>query len=65
MDIEFYDVKTKQKISVHEKDITKTKFVSANGRTTYGLRGKTHDGRSVTKFVSKTDWEKLNVPEAK
>ena len=63
MSIEFYDVKLKKKVSIAEKEIRKTKFVSDSGRTTYGLRGKTADGRNVTKFVSKADWEKLAVPE--
>ncbi len=65
MAIEFYDVKLKKKISVHEKDITKTKFTGASGRVTYGLRGKTDDGRSVTKFVGKAEWDTMNVPEEK
>jgi hypothetical protein len=65
MSVEFYDVKLKTKVSVDEKDITKVKFEGANGRTTYGLRGKTKDGRSLTKFVSKKDWDAMKVPEAK
>jgi hypothetical protein len=65
MDIEFYDVKLKKKVSIPEKDVTKTKFTSGSGRTTYGLRGKTTDGRTVTKFIGKADWDKLKVPEAK
>lgn len=63
MSIEFYDVKTKQKISVDEKQVSKTKFTSDTGRVTFGLRGKTSDGRTVTKFIGKADWDKLNVPE--
>jgi hypothetical protein len=65
MAIEFYDVKTKKKVSVNEKDITKTKFTSDSGRVTYGIRGKTSDGRKLTKFVSKAEWDKLTVPEDK
>lgn len=65
MAVEFYDVKLKKKVSVDEKEITKVKFEGANGRTTYGLRGKTSDGRSLTKFVSKKDWDAMQVPEAK
>ncbi|MEP7285140.1 MAG: hypothetical protein ABI947_05155 [Chloroflexota bacterium] len=63
--IEFYDVKLKQKVSVPEKDVTKTKFEAKNGRVTYGLRGKTEDGRKLTKFIGKADWEKMKVPEEK
>jgi hypothetical protein len=65
MTIEFYDVKSKKKVSIAEKDVTKTKFQAKNGRTTYGLRGKTSDGRTLTKFIGKADWDKLKVPESK
>jgi hypothetical protein len=60
---EFYDVKTRSKINLEKDKIHKTKFVSESGRTTYALRGTTSDGRSVTKFVSKNDWEALDVSE--
>lgn len=62
--IEFYDVKTKQKVSVDEKDITKVTFKSDSGRVTYGIRGQ-YDGRKLTKFVSKADWENMKVKEEK
>ena len=62
MNIEFYDVKTKKKVSIAEKDVLKTTFTTKNGQTRYGLRAKTSDGRNLTKFVSKGDWDKLNVP---
>jgi hypothetical protein len=64
MAVEFYDVKTRKKVSVDDKDIMKTTF-TANGQIRYGLRGKTSDGRTLTKFVSKADWDKMNVPEEK
>lgn len=60
---EFYDVKTRSKIQVQEANVHKTRFVSDSGRTTYALRGKTSDGRSVTKFVSKKDWDTLSISE--
>ncbi|NLX08116.1 MAG: hypothetical protein GXY36_00520 [Chloroflexi bacterium] len=63
MAIEFYDVKTRQKVSLPESDVVKTTFTTKNGQTRYGLRGKTKDGRNLTKFVSKTDWEKMDLPE--
>lgn len=63
MAIEFYDVKTRQKVSLEEKDVVKTTFTTKNGQTRYGLRGKTSDGRNLTKFVSKTEWEKMKLPE--
>ena len=60
---EFYDVKTRSKIQIQQANVHKTKFVSDSGRTTYALRGATDDGRSVTKFVSKKDWETLDMAE--
>lgn len=62
MPVEFYDVKTRAKVSVDDSKITKTTF-TANGQTRYGLRGKTEDGRNLTKFVSKGDWEGYSYKE--
>ena len=62
MAIEFYDVKTRKKVSIDEKQITKTTFETQNGQTRYGIRGKTEDGRTLTKFVSKGDWDTMTVP---
>ncbi len=61
---EFYDVKTKSKVMVDEKNIYKTTFTSDTGQVRYGLRGTTADGRPLTKFVSKDTWDSLKV-EAK
>lgn len=60
--IEFYDVKTRSKVSVEIANVSKTTFTTKNGQERYGLRAKTKDGRSLTKFVSKADWDKLDVP---
>jgi hypothetical protein len=60
--IQFYDVKIRQKVSVQEKDVKKVTFTTKNGQTRYGLRAKTSDGRNLTKFISKAEWEKLNLP---
>lgn len=60
--IEFYDVKTRSKVSVEMSSVSKTTFTTKNGQERYGLRAKTKDGRSLTKFVSKADWDKLDVP---
>jgi hypothetical protein len=64
MAVEFYDVKTKKKVSIDEKNITKVTFKSDSGRVTYGIRGE-YDGRKLTKFVSKADWDKMAVKEEK
>ncbi|MBC7870699.1 MAG: hypothetical protein H7Y09_07650 [Chitinophagaceae bacterium] len=61
--IEFYDVKIKAKVQIEEKDVRKTTFKTKNGQVRYGLRAKTSDGRNLTKFVSKPDWDKMSVPE--
>jgi hypothetical protein len=61
--IEFYDVKLRQKVSIPEVYVVKTTFTTKKGQTRYGLRAKTADGRNLTKFVSKSDWESMNLPE--
>ncbi|GAB4346211.1 MAG: hypothetical protein Kow00117_23360 [Phototrophicales bacterium] len=63
MAIEFYDVKLKKKVQIDEANVRKTTFTTKNGQTRYGLRAKTDDGRNLTKFVSKGDWDALNVPQ--
>ncbi len=65
MAVDFYDVKNRKKVSIDEKNITKTTFTTQNGQTRYGIRGKTDDDRTLTKFVSKGDWDGMNVPEDK
>ncbi len=62
MAIEFYDVKIRQKVSVDSKNVKKVTFTTKNGQTRYGLRAKTTDGRNLTKFISKSEWDKLNLP---
>jgi hypothetical protein len=66
MDVQFYDVKTRQKVSIPESSLTKVKYERSlsdgSVQIRYALRAKTSDGRNLTKFVSKVDWEKLNVP---
>lgn len=63
MAIEFYDVKLRTKVAIEEANIRKTTFETKNGQVRYGLRAKTEDGRNLTKFVSKADWDSLDVPE--
>lgn len=66
MEIQFYDVKTREKVGVPESEVRKTRFVKdtkdGGTRTTYALRT-TVDGRRLSKFCSKEDWESLDVPE--
>jgi hypothetical protein len=66
MAIEFYDVKKREKVSVPEERIRKTKFErstkSGGQRTNYALRAE-NEGTKLTKFVSEADWKALDVPE--
>jgi hypothetical protein len=66
MEIQFYDVKSRQKVGVPESDVRKTRYerTTKDGRTStrFALRG-TYQGTKVTKFVSREDWERLDVPE--
>jgi hypothetical protein len=63
--VEFYDVKTRKKVSIDDKNVVKTTFTTKNGQTRYGLRGKTEDNRTLTKFVSKADWDSSSYKEEK
>ncbi len=66
MAIEFYDVKIRQKVKVDEKGVKRVTFKTKGGQIRYGLQAKTADGRNLTKFVSKADWDKMtNLPVAK
>ncbi|HXG07726.1 MAG TPA: hypothetical protein VNI77_10430 [Nitrososphaera sp.] len=67
MNIQFYNVKTKQKVSVPQDKLKKVKYErkTASGvKSSYALRAEV-DGQKLTKFVSKGDWDKLDVPEEK
>ncbi len=63
MAIEFYDVKLRQKVNIDESKVKKTTFNTKNGQVRYGLRATTDDGRKLTKFVSKANWDELKLPE--
>jgi hypothetical protein len=58
MKTSFYDVKVRKKV---EADVTGKQEYKAKGTSRYALKGKTSDGRNLTKFVSKTDYDKANV----
>jgi hypothetical protein len=65
MTVEFYDVKTRAKVQIDDKNVKKVTFTNDKGQTRYGLRGTTADGRKLTKFVSKADWDAGKFPEEK
>jgi uncharacterized protein YpmB len=54
----FYDVKLRKKV---DAEVTEKVTYGQGGRTRYALRGKTSDGRNLTKFVSKDTWDKISV----
>ena len=58
MDHNFYDVKTKQHVKAA---ITEVKSYGEGNRTRYAVKGLTKDGRPLTAFVSKADWEKAKA----
>lgn len=63
MAIEFYDVKTRQKVSLGDDKVKKVTYQpKGSGGARYAVRGE-HEGRKLTKFVSKADYDKLNCPE--
>jgi len=67
MAVQFFDVKTREKVDVDEANIAKTKYErttkSGSVQVRYALRGTLADGRKVTKFVSKDVWDSMDVPE--
>lgn len=62
MPIEFYDVKLRKKVAVDDSKIRKVTFDTKSGLR-YGLKGKTEDGRKLTTFVSKANWDSYTFPE--
>jgi hypothetical protein len=66
VEVQFYDVKSRQKVNVPESQITKTKFErttkDGSTQTRFALRA-VHEGTKLTKFCSRSDWEALDVPE--
>lgn len=65
MDIEFYDVRKRAKVSVPSSQVKKKKYErqTKNGTTQvrYAVRASV-DGTNLTKFVSKDFWESLSAP---
>ncbi len=58
MKTSFYDVKKK---AIVETEVTDKKEYTVNGKPRYALKGKTADGRNLTKFASKADYDKATV----
>lgn len=58
MKMKFYDVKTRQNV---ETEVTEKKEYQSRGQVRYAVRGKTSDGRALTRFVSKDVYDSLTV----
>lgn len=54
----FYDVKLRKKV---EANVTEKVVYGDKGKERYALKAKTDDGRNLTKFVSKGDFDKINL----
>ena len=50
----FYDVKLRKKV---QAEVTEFKSYGKGTSKRFAFRGKTKDGRNLTSFVSKDDWE--------
>jgi len=64
MAIEFYSVKTRQKVGVDESEVRKVKYLPRGAQNPRFAVKAVHDGTTLTKFISKATYESLNVPEA-
>lgn len=58
MKMTFYDVKKRMKV---EADVVDRVEYQVNGVTRYAVKGKTEDGRNLTKFVSKKDYDSVQM----
>jgi hypothetical protein len=56
--MQFYDVKTRQKV---DSAVTEKTTYQVNGQTRYAVKGKTADGRNLTKFVSKDTYDQVSA----
>jgi hypothetical protein len=61
MAIEFYNVKTRSKVSVDESQVKKVVLKTASGDR-FALRAQ-HEGTNLTKFISKATYDTLNVSQ--
>lgn len=62
--MEFYNVKTRQKVDIPESALSKRVMVQKNGKSTYAVTGE-KDGARLVRFVSKQQYDALQVPEIK
>ncbi len=60
--MQFYNVKKRGKVDILE-DQLKKKVYDSKGRKRYAVRAVDDDGTNLTRFVSKDDYDALDVPE--
>ena len=60
--MEFYNLKTRQKVDLPESGLRKRTLVQKNGKHTYAVTGE-DNGTKLVKFVSKQQYDALQVPE--
>ena len=58
MKAKFYDVKKRANV---EATVTEKVTYGNKGRARYAFRAKTSDGRNLTRFVSKKEWDTAKV----
>ena len=62
MKAEFYDVKSRQKITA---DVLEKVTYGEAGRKRFAFRAKTADGRALTKFTGEAAWNACDAPVGK
>ena len=60
--MEFYNVKTRQKVDIPESRLRKRTLVRKDGKHTYAVTGE-EDGTKLVRFVSEQQYDALQVPE--
>ena len=60
--MEFYNVKTRQKVDIPESCLRKRTLVRKDGKHTYAVTGE-EDGTKLVRFVSEQQYDALQVPE--
>ena len=60
--MEFYNVKTRQKVDIPESGLRKRTVVQKNGKHAYAVTGE-ENGTKLVRFVSKQQYDALQVPE--
>ena len=61
--MQFYCVKTKQKVEVKDADCVKVRNNLPGGRVSYMVRAVDANGNKLNKFLRKADYDALNCKE--